>query len=108
MSIVHAPTEMFPVEVPAVGTMSENQQCGRACAWCDRVLLGRPAVDLGERDDAESGRRLFPRACPSCTRDHVYVQLVTHTARCGQCADNGAYCPDSAEVRRALREGRRL
>jgi len=108
MSTVHAPTETFPVEVPPVGSMSEAQQCGRSCAWCDTVLLGRPAVDLGERDDESSGRRLFPRACPDCARDRVYVQLVTHTTMCEQCTDNGAYCPDSAELRRALREGRRL
>jgi hypothetical protein len=108
VSTAHAPTETFPVEVPPVGAMSEAQQCGRSCAWCDKVLLGSPAVDLGERDDAESGRRLFPRACPSCARDHVYAQLVAHTARCGQCSDAGTYCPDSAELRRALREGRRL
>lgn len=96
------------VDLPPIQDMSEDQQCGRTCTWCGSMLLGRPSVDLGERDDADTDRHLFPRACPACVCVRVYPQLVHHTATCEQCADNAGRCPESTELRRALREGRRL
>lgn len=107
MNVIHTPDNV-PIALPLAEELTEHQRCGRACAWCSQMLLGRPSVDLGERDDTESGRHLFPRACPHCACVRVYAQLVAHTAECEQCVDNGAYCPASTELRRALREGRRL
>ncbi|MFF3497364.1 hypothetical protein ACFYWS_39235 [Streptomyces sp. NPDC002795] len=96
--------ETILVQVPPVDALSEPQVCGRCCAWCGCALVADRIVDLGERD--EEGRRLFPRACRICTAEQVYVQLIGHASSCEQCVDNGALCPASAELRRALREGR--
>lgn len=92
------------VEVPPVGDLSEPQVCGRNCVWCGNVLpIGR-SVDLGERE--EQGRRWFPRGCARCTVFAVHGQLVRHTQMCEQCVAEGVQCPASAELRRALRQGR--
>ncbi|MCX3060828.1 hypothetical protein [Streptomyces beihaiensis] len=96
-----------PVQVPPVGESTEAQLRGQRCVWCAEALDPGRCVDLGERV-AEDGYRCFPRACPVCTVAMVHAQLVEHSAVCEQCADNGALCPDTAELRRALREGRRL
>ncbi|MDR3083878.1 MAG: hypothetical protein LBV60_23675 [Streptomyces sp.] len=101
-------TGRIPIQAPSGGELTEEQCCGRTCVWCEAILLGRPSVDLGERVDPESGRNLFLRACPECTRTHVYRRLVTHTATCEQCVDDAARCPDSAGLRHVLREGRRV
>lgn len=108
MTIPRAVTlDVVPVLVPPSADLTEAKLCGRACTWCGAPLLGRTSVDLGERDD-ESGRHIFPRACPQCTVKTVYNQLINHVGSCEQCADTGDYCPESAEMRRAWKEGRRL
>lgn len=96
------------MQVPPAGELPEPSLCGRCCVWCAAELTIAGSIDLGERDDTATGRHLFPRACPACAREHVYRQLVDHTASCEQCVDEAALCPDSAELRRALREGRLL
>ncbi|GAA3378772.1 hypothetical protein GCM10020367_59640 [Streptomyces sannanensis] len=50
------------VELPDVGTLSQDQQRGRACVWCGVILDNGTARDLGMRRTA--GVRWFPRACP--------------------------------------------
>lgn len=92
------------VQVPAVEELSGPQVCGRSCVWCASALPMGRSVDLGERD--EHGRRWFPRGCPRCTVFAVHAQLVRHTQMCEQCVAEGVQCPDSAELRRALRQGR--
>lgn len=102
---VPAAAEPILVSVPPVNTLSEPQRCGRSCVWCSSALAMGHSVDVGERDD-ESGRHWFPRGCPRCSAKQVYVQLIEHAASCEQCVDNGGLCPASAELRRALKEGR--
>lgn len=97
---------LIPVLLPPISDLTEEELCGRACTWCGNILVGMQSVDLGERD--EDGRRIFPRACPTCTVLTTYNQLINHVGQCEQCVDNGGYCPESIEIRRAWKEGRRL
>ncbi|WP_327662667.1 MULTISPECIES: hypothetical protein [unclassified Streptomyces] len=93
------------VLVPQLSGLPEPQACGRCCVWCGAALGSGRSVDLGERN--EDGRHWFPRGCPRCTAQEVYRQLMDHTSSCEQCVDDGALCAASADLRRALREGRR-
>ncbi|MCX3064187.1 hypothetical protein [Streptomyces beihaiensis] len=95
------------MEIPLVNTMTEAQLRGHRCVWCANPLDPARCVDLGERI-AEDGYRCFPRACPFCTAVMVHAQLVEHSALCEQCVDDGTLCAETAELRRALRDGRRL
>lgn len=108
MTVPRAVTpDVVPVLLPPSSDLSEAELCGRDCTWCGAHLLGRASVDLGERDD-ESGRRIFPRACPKCAVLTAYHQLINHVAACAGCVEGGSYCSESAEMRRAWNEGRRL
>ncbi|WP_327671801.1 MULTISPECIES: hypothetical protein [unclassified Streptomyces] len=100
-----AQAQTILVTVPPTSDLSEPQRCGRSCVWCSRALAVGHSVDVGERDD-ETGRHWFPRGCPLCSVEHVYRQLIEHASSCEQCVDNGGLCPASAELRRALKEGR--
>ncbi|MCX3062229.1 hypothetical protein [Streptomyces beihaiensis] len=87
--------------------LTEAQLRGHRCVWCANPLDPDRCIDLGERI-AEDGYRCFPRACTICTVAMVHAQLVEHSATCEQCVDDGTLCAETAELRRTLRDGRRL
>lgn len=92
------------VSLPALAGLSKAQVCGRCCVWCGVVLASGHSLDLGERD--LDGRHLFPRGCSACALDVVYRQLLDHSGRCEQCADNGALCTETVELRRVWKAAR--
>ncbi|MEV1020721.1 hypothetical protein [Streptomyces sp. NPDC050264] len=96
----------MPVAVPPLGALSELQLRGCCCAWCAVTLAVGRSVDLGERE--LGGRRVFPRGCPTCTTIEVYIQVLDHATQCARCKDTKALCPETADLRRALKEGRQL
>lgn len=102
-----AVTHPAAIVVPESSEMSEGQRRGQFRVWCSQALWPNKSIDLGERI-GEDDRRWFPRSCPLCAAQQVYLQLLAHVGCCEQCVDEDALCPASALLRRALRQGRSL
>ncbi|MER7814095.1 hypothetical protein [Streptomyces sp. NPDC096153] len=53
------------VQLPDIGTLTQNQQRGVDCVWCGITLSAKTAVDLGPRRlrIADWTTSWFPRAC---------------------------------------------
>lgn len=93
--------------LPALGTLSVAQTCGRACVWCAVTLCTATAVELGERR-GEDDFVWYPRSCRLCATRPAYLALLAHVQKpCVQCADNPALCTEGSALRQTLREARR-
>ncbi|MFE0329088.1 hypothetical protein ACFW08_20345 [Streptomyces sp. NPDC058960] len=95
--------------LPSVGDLSEQQQRGAECVWCEAPLTAETAVDLGERRIRvlDSYVTAFPRGCRSHAGEAAYRALLDHAPDCARCVDNAASCETGVALRRLMREGRR-
>ncbi|MET7359193.1 hypothetical protein ABZS76_12155 [Streptomyces sp. NPDC005562] len=89
-----AGTLQAPLELPAPGSLAEEQVCGRRCVWCAAGLNNSTAVDLGAREvDAHgSGERWFPRGCRACAYAHFCEASDQHRQGCKQCSTGLPWC----------------
>lgn len=97
------------LDLPALGTLTEQQVRGQACVWDGVPLSGVPAVDLGARTATRAGRptQWFPRGCPRCVAEAALRALHAHAPSCEQCVDDAARCPEGLGLRRLMRMVRR-
>lgn len=89
--------------LPKAAGLSELQDRGAACVWCEALLTIETAVDLGERP-GPGGVTIFPRGCTSCARKVAARVYRIHVANCRTCLRN-AHCTDRAALRHLASEG---
>lgn len=91
------------LELPELGSLTEQQVRGRACVWCAVALNNATAHDLGLRSMRRLDTELawFPRSCRPCAVVAAHKALLDHTEKCLQCYDTPPAAPT------AKRSGRR-
>lgn len=104
-----AATTVDWLELPALGTLTDQQVRGQVCVWDGAPLTVASAMDLGEQTASRAGQRVrwFPRACRPCLGLRAYQALLDHGSTCEQCVDDGSRCDTGVGLSRLVREARR-